>query len=77
MNEELVERLKVKMNEVAEAMQAFATTSEQMATATNTGKPFAALMLMLKLGEQARPLADRLFEFSEVVEDMKGETNGS
>lgn len=68
MDEELRLRFTDKMIEVGKTMATFAATADTLSKTTN---PLAVLMLMLKTGEQARTLADRLFEYSELVEELK------
>lgn len=72
MDEQMLERIKVKMQEVADAMKDFADTAQLVAQIDATKMPIVALMLMLKTGELGRTLADRLFEYSELMEDVKG-----
>lgn len=70
MDETLQACITAKMAEVGAAMATFASTAVKVSE-TLPVNPFVGMMLLLKSGEQARDLADRLFEFSELMEELK------
>lgn len=74
MPEEFAEKLTAKTTEILAEITVFYELSQQLNEASeHPDKAFKAMFLLLKTGKQARKLADRLFEYSELMEELEAD----
>lgn len=72
MPDEFLPEFNAKCQEIGTEMQIFADMSVQFsALSADPKQSVKALLMMLRTGKQARKLADKLFEYSELLEKLE------